>query len=92
MSQEIIEDFDKTPINENRSVLDSSTPKVIMRSRQKTNGPRPWSVSCISQIASSSGLNQVNDSISQFSISQSETALHQLVVSPPTKSISLDAA
>lgn len=94
MSQEIIEDFDKTPVNEARPILldnSSSTPKVVMRSRQKSNGPRPWSVSCISQITSNGGLNQVNDSISQFSISQSETALHQLIVSPPTKSISLDA-
>ncbi|XP_076163284.1 uncharacterized protein LOC143144593 isoform X2 [Ptiloglossa arizonensis] len=89
VSQEIFDDADKTPINEAHPMLDSSTPKVVMRSKQKTNGPRPWSVSCISQIGNNSGLNQTNDPISQFSIS--ETALHQLIATPPTKSVSLDA-
>ncbi|XP_043249551.1 uncharacterized protein LOC122395770 isoform X2 [Colletes gigas] len=89
MSQEIFDDADKTPINEAHPMLDSSTPKVVMRSKQKTNGPRPWSVSCISQIGNNSSLNQTNDPISQFSIS--ETALHQLIATPPTKSVSLDA-
>ncbi|XP_017795060.1 PREDICTED: uncharacterized protein LOC108576557 [Habropoda laboriosa] len=90
VSQEIYnEDADKTPINEAHPMLDTSTPKVVMRSKQKTNGPRPWSVSCISQIGNNSNLNQTNDPISQFSIS--ETALHQLIATPPTKSVSLDA-
>ncbi|XP_076686517.1 uncharacterized protein LOC143378583 isoform X2 [Andrena cerasifolii] len=89
VSQEIFDDAEKTPINEAHPMLDSSTPKVVMRSKQKANGPRPWSVSCISQIGNNSGLNQTNDPISQFSIS--ETALHQLIATPPTKSVSLDA-
>ncbi|XP_076233971.1 uncharacterized protein LOC143178913 isoform X2 [Calliopsis andreniformis] len=89
VSQEIFDDAEKTPINEAHPMLDSSTPKVVMRSKQKPNGPRPWSVSCISQIGNNSGLNQTNDPISQFSIS--ETALHQLIATPPTKSVSLDA-
>ncbi|XP_053994423.1 klarsicht protein isoform X3 [Hylaeus volcanicus] len=89
MSQEIFDDVDRTPINESHPMLDASTPKVVMRSKQKTNGPRPWSVSCISQIGNNSSLNQTNDPISQFSIS--ETALHQLIATPPTKSVSLDA-
>ncbi|XP_078050776.1 klarsicht protein-like [Augochlora pura] len=89
VSQEIFDDPDKTPVNESHPMMvDSSTPKVVMRSKQKANGPRPWSVSCISQIGNASGLNQTNDSISQFSIS--ETALHQLISTPPTKSVSLD--
>ncbi|XP_066591099.1 klarsicht protein isoform X2 [Prorops nasuta] len=83
-SRENFEDPDKTLINE----LDSSTPKVVMRSKQKSN-QRPWSVSCISQIGANSSMSQVNDTISQFSIS--ETALHQLVTGPPTKS-SLDVS
>ncbi|XP_076222312.1 klarsicht protein isoform X2 [Nomia melanderi] len=89
VSQEIFEDLEKTPVNETNPILDASTPKVVMRSKQKANGPRPWSVSCISQIGNTSGLNQTNDPISQFSIS--ETALHQLIATPPTKSASLDA-
>ncbi|XP_043596428.1 uncharacterized protein LOC122573733 isoform X2 [Bombus pyrosoma] len=89
VSQEIFDDAEKTPINEAHPMLDTSTPKVVMRSKQKHNGPRPWSVSCISQIGNNSNLNQTNDPISQFSIS--ETALHQLIATPPTKSVSLDA-
>ncbi|XP_017752927.1 PREDICTED: uncharacterized protein LOC108545687 isoform X2 [Eufriesea mexicana] len=89
VSQEIFDDADKTPINEAHPMLDTSTPKVVMRPKQKTNGPRPWSVTCISQIGNNSNLNQTNDPISQFSIS--ETALHQLIATPPTKSVSLDA-
>ncbi|XP_076388937.1 uncharacterized protein LOC100880783 isoform X2 [Megachile rotundata] len=89
VSQEIFDDADKTPMNETHPMLDSSTPKVVMRSKQKSNGPRPWSVSCISQIGNNANLNQTNDPISQFSIS--ETALHQLIATPPTKSVSLDA-
>lgn len=60
-----------------------------MRSKQKVKGSRPWSVSCISQIGNNSNLAQMNDSFLPFSIS--ETALHQLVATPPTKSVSLDA-
>ncbi|KZC05323.1 hypothetical protein WN55_05843 [Dufourea novaeangliae] len=89
VSQEIFDDPEKTPVNEPNPILDASTPKVVMRSKQKTNGPRPWSVSCISQIGNKPGMNQTNDPISQFSIS--ETALHQLIATPPTKSASLDA-
>ncbi|XP_076378374.1 uncharacterized protein LOC117222485 isoform X3 [Megalopta genalis] len=90
VSQEIFDDPEKTPVNEAHPMMvDSGTPKVVLRPKQKANGPRPWSVSSISQIGNASGLNQTNDSISQFSIS--ETALHQLVSSPPTKSVSLDA-
>lgn len=90
VSQEIFDDAEKTPINEAHPMLEASTPKVVMRTRQKTNGPRPWSVSCISQIGNNSNLNQTNDPISQFSIS--ETALHKLISTPPTKSVSLDAS
>ncbi|XP_061939054.1 uncharacterized protein LOC107998930 isoform X11 [Apis cerana] len=90
VSQEIFDDPERTPVNEGHPMLvDAATPKVVMRSKQKTNGPRPWSVSCISQIGNNSNLNQTNDPISQFSIS--ETALHQLIATPPTKSVSLDA-
>ncbi|CAL7951605.1 unnamed protein product [Xylocopa violacea] len=90
VSQEIFDDAEKTPVNEANPMLDASTPKVVMRAKQKTNnGHRPWSVSCISQIGNNANLNQTNDSISQFSIS--ETALHQLIATPPTKSVSLDA-
>ncbi|KAG7190845.1 hypothetical protein KM043_006911 [Ampulex compressa] len=90
VSQEIFDEAEKTPVNEAHPVLEAtSTPKVVMRSKQKSNGPRPWSVSCISQIGNNSELNQTNDPISQFSIS--ETALHQLIATPPTKSVSLDA-
>nr|XP_034191004.1 uncharacterized protein LOC117609149 isoform X2 [Osmia lignaria] len=89
VSQEIFDEAERTPINEAHPMLDSSTPKVVMRSKQKSNGPRPWSVSCISQIGNNANLNQTNDPISQFSIS--ETALHQLIATPPTKSVSLDA-
>ncbi|KAK1120784.1 hypothetical protein K0M31_010989 [Melipona bicolor] len=91
VSQEIFDDADKTPVNEGHPMLDPSTPKVVMRSKQKNNGPRPWSVSCISQIGNNSNLNQTNDSISSAQFSISETALHQLIATPPTKSVSLDA-
>ncbi|KAL6423713.1 hypothetical protein ACFW04_010303 [Cataglyphis niger] len=86
-SQEILYNFQKTPINE--VPPDENTPKVVMRSKQKVKGSRPWSVSCISQIGNNSNLAQMNDSFLPFSIS--ETALHQLVATPPTKSVSLDA-
>ncbi|XP_024938758.1 uncharacterized protein LOC107265729 isoform X2 [Cephus cinctus] len=90
ISQEVIDDPDRTPVNDGHYPgIESSTPKVVMRSKRKSNGPRPWSVSCISQIGNSSTLDEANDPISQFSIS--ETALHQLVAIPPTKSVSLDA-
>lgn len=91
VSQEIFDDPERTPVNEGHPMLCvvDATPKVVMRPKQKTNGPRPWSVSCISQIGNNSNLNQTNDPISQFSIS--ETALHQLIATPPTKSVSLDA-
>lgn len=91
VSQEIFDDADKTPVNEGHPMLDSSTPKVVMRSKQKNNGPRPWSVSCISQIGNNSDLNQTNEPISSAQFSISETALHQLIATPPTKSVSLDA-
>lgn len=91
ISQEIFDFIEKTPVNEaHTAVVDTSTPKVVMRTKQKTKGSRPWSVSCISQIGNNPNLVQINDSISPFSIS--ETALHQLVATPPTKSVSLDAA
>lgn len=91
MSQEIFDFIEKTPVNEApTAVLDANTPKVVMRSKQKAKGSRPWSVSCISQIGNNPNLAQINDPISPFSIS--ETALHQLVATPPTKSVSLDAA
>lgn len=91
MSQEIFDFAEKTPVNETpTTILETSTPKVVMRSKQKTKGSRPWSVSCISQIGDKSNLAQINDPISSFSIS--ETALHQLIATPPTKSVSLDAA
>ncbi|EFN81645.1 hypothetical protein EAI_05435 [Harpegnathos saltator] len=95
MSQEIFDFIEKTPVNEAPPpnailVVDTNTPKVVMRSKQKAKGSRPWSVSCISQIGDNPNLAQINDPISQFSIS--ETALHQLVATLPTKSVSLDAA
>ncbi|XP_023288036.1 uncharacterized protein LOC105695869, partial [Orussus abietinus] len=90
ISQEVIDDADKTPIEDgHQPLLETSTPKVMMRSNRKWNGPRPWSVSCISQLANHSNLAETNDPISQFSIS--ESALHQLVATLPTKSVSLDA-
>ncbi|XP_057318055.1 klarsicht protein [Microplitis mediator] len=89
VSQETFNDTDQTSANEVSNPIgpqDASTPKVMMRSKTKSNGPRPWSVSCVFD-----QLNSTNDStISQFSIS--ETALHQLVASPPIKSVSLDAS
>jgi len=87
LSQEMLDYNQKTPVNE--VPADESTPKVIMRSKQKTKGSRPWSVSCISQIGDNPDLTQINDPILPFSIS--ETALHQLIITPPTKSVSLDA-
>ena len=77
---------------EEQQPLESSTPKVVMRSKRKSNnGPRPWSVSCITQIRKRASLEiDENEPISQFSIS--ETALHQLVSAPPVKSASLDAS
>ncbi|XP_011639646.1 uncharacterized protein LOC105428825 isoform X2 [Pogonomyrmex barbatus] len=88
LSQEILDYVQKTPVNE--APTDESMPKVIMRSKQKAKGSRPWSVSCISQIGDNPNLAQINNPILPFSIS--ETALHQLVATPPTKSVSLDAA
>ncbi|XP_046742430.1 uncharacterized protein LOC124409082 [Diprion similis] len=91
VSQEVVTDYDKTPVNDKQHLLtDSSTPKVVMRTKRKSNGPRPWSVSCISQIGNGGKLEGSKDQISQFSIS--ESALHQLVASPPMKSVSLDAS
>ncbi|XP_051157473.1 klarsicht protein isoform X2 [Leptopilina boulardi] len=96
VSQEIFDSTDNnTSVNECHQTLlpvdtITSTPKVVLRSKRKTNGPRPWSVSCITQIRNNSNANEGNDSISQFSIS--ETALHQLVASSPIKSSSLDAS
>lgn len=87
LSQEILNNVQKTPVNE--VPVDESTPKVVMRSKQKAKGSRPWSVSCISQIGDNSNLTQINDPILPLSIS--ETALHQLITTPPTKSASLDA-
>ncbi|XP_043268774.1 uncharacterized protein klar isoform X2 [Venturia canescens] len=92
VSQEIFNDNDKTIMNESHSsatMMETSTPKVVMRTKRKSDGPRPWSVSCVFQIAEAVKINSNNDTISQFSIS--ETALHQLVATPPTKSVSLDA-
>lgn len=86
-SQEILYNFQKTPVNE--VPPDENMPKVVMRSKQKAKGSRPWSVSCISQIGNNPNLAQINDPVLAFSIS--ETALHQLVATPPTKSVSLDA-
>ncbi|XP_034949178.1 uncharacterized protein klar [Chelonus insularis] len=88
VSQETFKESDKTSANEGNNLItpvDASTPRVIMRTKKKSNGPRPWSVSCVFGQMNSN----VNADISQFSIS--ETALHQLVTSPPTKSASLDA-
>ncbi|EZA57073.1 uncharacterized protein LOC105277721 [Ooceraea biroi] len=89
LSQEIL-DYVQKQIPVNEAPTGESTPKVIMRSKQKAKGSRPWSVSCISQIGDNPNLTQINDPILPFSIS--ETALHQLVTTPPTKSVSLDAA
>lgn len=83
-SQEILDCVQKTSVNE--IPPDENTPKVIMRSKQKAKGSRPWSV-CISQIEDNPTLAQTNNPI--FSIS--ESALHQLVATPPTKSVSFDA-
>ena len=86
-SQEILEERDES--DERFPADAASTPKVVMRSKRKSsNGPRPWSVSCITQIRKRSSL-VADETIAQFSIS--ETALHQLVTSPPAKSVSLDA-
>lgn len=87
-SQEILDCVQKTPVNE--VPPDENIPKVVMRSKQKAKGSRPWSVSCISQIGDNPTLAQINNPILPFSIS--ETALHQLVATPPTKSVSFDAA
>ncbi|XP_011876409.1 PREDICTED: uncharacterized protein LOC105566759 isoform X2 [Vollenhovia emeryi] len=87
-SQEILDCVQKTPVNE--IPPDETTPKVVMRSKQKAKGSRPWSVSCISQIGDNPTLAQINNAVLPFSIS--ETALHQLVTTPPTKSVSFDAA
>ncbi|KAK0163287.1 hypothetical protein PV327_006985 [Microctonus hyperodae] len=89
VSQETFKDNDKTSIidiNQHVEPIDMSSPKVVMRSKKKSDGPRPWSVSCVFR-----QLNSTNESnISQLSIS--ETALHQLITSPPTKSASFDDA
>ncbi|KYQ53961.1 hypothetical protein ALC60_07116 [Trachymyrmex zeteki] len=85
-SQEILDYVQKTPVNEISP--DENTPKVIMRSRQKAKGSRPWSVSCISQIGDNHTLAQKDNPILPF---LSETALHQLVATLPTKSVSFDA-
>ncbi|KAK0078875.1 hypothetical protein PV325_002014 [Microctonus aethiopoides] len=89
VSQETFKDNDKTSINDiNQQMepIDMSSPKVVMRTKKKSDGPRPWSVSCVFR-----QLNSTNESnISQLSIS--ETALHQLITSPPTKSASFDDA
>ncbi|XP_011503753.1 PREDICTED: uncharacterized protein LOC105366864 [Ceratosolen solmsi marchali] len=75
----------------NNQPLDVNTSRVVLRSKRKTtNSPRPWSVSCITQIRKRASLEtKNNDPISQFSIS--ETALHQLISTLPTKSASLEA-
>ncbi|KAL0134702.1 hypothetical protein PUN28_001469 [Cardiocondyla obscurior] len=86
-SQEILDCVQKSPVSE--IPPDENAPKVVMRSKQKAKGSRPWSVSCISQIGDNPTLTQ-NNPILPFSIS--ETALHQLVASPPSKSVSFDAA
>jgi len=86
-SQEILDYVQKTPVNEISP--DENTPKVVMRSKQKAKGSRPWSVSCISQIGDNHTLTQKDNSILPF---LSETALHQLVATLPTKSVSFDAA
>ncbi|XP_063993253.1 klarsicht protein isoform X1 [Diachasmimorpha longicaudata] len=84
VSQEIYNDNEKTIANEGNNHADG-TPKVVMRTKRKSDGKRPWSVSCVF-----GQLNTNNDTaISQFSIS--ETALHQLVSSTPTKAVSLDS-
>jgi len=83
-SQEILDCVQKTPVNE--IPPDENMPKVVMRSKQKAKGSRPWSV-CISQIEDNPTLAQTNNPI--FSIS--ESALHKLVATPPTKSVSFDA-
>lgn len=84
VSQEIYNDNEKILVTEGNNHADG-TPKVVMRTKRKSDGKRPWSVSCVF-----GQLNTNNDSaISQFSIS--ETALHQLVSSTPTKAVSLDA-
>ncbi|XP_018357196.1 PREDICTED: uncharacterized protein LOC108757238 isoform X2 [Trachymyrmex septentrionalis] len=85
-SQEILDYVQKTPVNEISP--DENTPKVIMRSRQKAKGSRPWSVSCISQIGDNHTSAQKDNPILPF---LSETALHQLVATLPTKSVSFDA-
>ncbi|XP_020287461.1 uncharacterized protein LOC109856518 isoform X2 [Pseudomyrmex gracilis] len=88
LSQEILDYAQRTPVNE--VPPEENAPKVVMRSKHKAKGSRPWSVSCISQIGDKPNLTQINDPVLPFSIS--ETALHQLVTIPPTKSASLDAA
>ncbi|XP_032456346.1 uncharacterized protein LOC100679702 isoform X2 [Nasonia vitripennis] len=93
-SEELLEEVDsaqRSPVFQKSFPVDASTPKVVLRSKRKTgNGPRPWSVSCISQIRKRASLEvDPSEPISQFSIS--ETALHQLVAGPPAKSASLDA-
>ncbi|XP_011166207.2 uncharacterized protein LOC105200379 [Solenopsis invicta] len=85
LSQEILDHVQKTPVNE--IPPDENTPKVVMRSKQKAKGSRPWSVSCISQIGDNPTLAQINNPLSI-----SETALHQLVPTLPSKSVSFDAA
>ncbi|KAJ8683315.1 hypothetical protein QAD02_019107 [Eretmocerus hayati] len=72
------------------SAIGGATPKVIMRS--KRSGPRPWSVSCITQISKRANLqtNGGQDDPPSFSIS--ETALHTLISSTPNKAGSLDTA
>ena len=83
-SEEILEE---TP-----TVMETSTPiKVQLRNnKSKPNGPRPWSVSCITQISKRTGLQENSENMAQFSIS--ETALHQLVSITPAKAASLDTS
>ncbi|XP_058797198.1 klarsicht protein [Phymastichus coffea] len=95
-SEELLEDRQSPMVKERSPVpqhklAETSTPKVVLRSKRKSHtSPRPWSVSCITQIRKRASLEiNVQEPISQFSIS--ETALHQLVAGPPAKSASLDA-
>lgn len=94
LSQEIFGDTDKTPVKEpvQQAAFDTSSPKVVLRPKRKSDGPRPWSVSCISHVANNPNLHHLHDPITPSPFSISETALHQLLPGPFTKSVSLDAS
>ncbi|PSN46910.1 hypothetical protein C0J52_15277 [Blattella germanica] len=88
-SAEAIPDPETTPINERSFPLSpehsgsGNASKVVMRTKRcQAAGERPWSVSGISQVASSTPQNG-RDPLANFSIS--ESALHQMLThTPPT--------